>query len=46
MKNYNNGIQTDVAILDFSKVFDTVPHDKLRHLTGYPKSRKNPKASC
>ena len=28
-KNYNSGTQTDVAILDCSKAFDTVPHDKL-----------------
>ena len=30
-KNSENGIQTDVAILDFSKAFDTVPHQKLLH---------------
>ena len=29
MQSYNSGVQTDVAILDFSKAFDTVPHDKL-----------------
>ena len=25
------GVQVDVAILDFSKAFDTVPHEKLLH---------------
>ena len=28
-KNLDKGVQTDVAILDFSKAFDKVPHDKL-----------------
>ena len=30
-KNTEKGMQTDVAILDFSKAFDTVPHKKLLH---------------
>ena len=30
-KNTERGQQTDVAILDFSKAFDTVPHRKLLH---------------
>ena len=31
MKSYDAGLQTDVAILDFSKAFDTVPHNKILH---------------
>ena len=31
MKSYDAGLQTDVAILDFSKAFNTVPHNKLPH---------------
>ena len=31
MRNSEKNIQTDVAILDFSKAFDTVPHRKLLH---------------
>jgi len=31
MSSYDKGKQIDVAILDFSKAFDTVPHDKLLH---------------
>ena len=30
-KTYDNGKQTDVAILDFAKAFDTVPHTRLLH---------------
>ena len=30
-RNIERGLQTDVAILDFSKAFDTVPHRKLLH---------------
>ena len=29
MTNYDNKHQIDIAILDFAKAFDTVPHDKL-----------------
>ena len=29
MKQYDSKKQTDLAILDFSKAFDTVPHQKL-----------------
>ena len=29
MKAFDAGLQTDIAILDFSKAFDTVPHNKL-----------------
>ena len=28
-KQYDNNIQSDIIILDFSKAFDTVPHNKL-----------------
>ena len=31
MSSYDKGKQVDVAILYFSKAFDTVPHDKLLH---------------
>ena len=29
MSNFDNKIQTDVGVLDFSHAFDTVPHDRL-----------------
>ena len=31
LKSYDKGKQIDMAILDFSKAFDTVPHKKLLH---------------
>ncbi|KAK3089266.1 hypothetical protein FSP39_002210 [Pinctada imbricata] len=31
LKEHDKGNQVDVAILDFSKAFDTVPHNKLLH---------------
>ena len=31
MKHFDSKEQTDLAILDFSKAFDTVPHKKLPH---------------
>ena len=31
LKSNDEGTQTDVVILDFSKAFDTVPHNKLLH---------------
>ena len=31
LRSLDNGRQVDVAILDFSKAFDTVPHKKLLH---------------
>ena len=30
-RNFDNNLQTDIAILDFLKAFDTVPHNKLLH---------------
>ena len=31
LRNNDKGLQTDMVILDFSKAFDTVPHEKLLH---------------
>ena len=30
-RNLDNGLQTDVVLLDFSKAFDKVPHQRLLH---------------
>ena len=36
LKSFDGKKQVDIAILDFSKAFDTVPHDKLLHkMKGY-----------
>ena len=32
--SFDKGNQVDMAILDFSKAFDTVPHDRLLHMLG------------
>ena len=34
-KNFDNKIQTDIAILDFSKAFDTVPHRRFLTKLGH-----------
>ena len=31
LQSFDKGKQLDIAILDFSKAFDTVPHDRLLH---------------
>ena len=31
LQSFDKGKQVDIAILDLSKVFDTVPHDRLLH---------------
>ena len=31
LQEHDKGQQVDIAVLDFSKEFDTVPHDKLLH---------------
>ena len=34
MKTFDAGLQTNIVILDFSKAFDTVPHNKLSSKMG------------
>ena len=29
VRNFDSNIQTDIVVLDFSKAFDKVPHDRL-----------------
>ena len=31
LQSFNKGKQVDIGILNFSKAFDTVPHDRLLH---------------
>jgi hypothetical protein len=31
LQSFDKGKQVDIGILDFSKAFDTVPHDRLLH---------------
>ena len=31
VQNYEDEIQTDLIVLDFSKAFDVVPHQRLLH---------------
>ena len=31
LQSFDKGKQVDIVILDFSKAFDTVPHDRLLH---------------
>lgn len=39
--NFDNHITTDIAVLDFSKAFDVVPHSKLIQKLGYYGIRGN-----
>ena len=41
LRNLNNKKQTDCAILDFSKAFDKVPHQRLRHKLQFYGIRNN-----
>ena len=41
MKAYDAGLQTDVAILDFSKAFDRVPHKKCILKKGFTWNTRN-----